>query len=96
MVYNSNEKKIILFTIQGCVPCLSFKPLVEKVAKELNWKLEIYDLMKASFDIKKMAHTLDINVFPTIVVINGENINKIEGSVSENKIKSSLQDSREK
>ena len=83
-------KKVILFTIQGCAPCEELKPMFKKTTKEKGWTGEIYDLTKADIEIKKMAHTFDITIFPTILIFNGDKVDKLEPPIKKEKLEGML------
>lgn len=84
------EKKIIFFSLKGCSKCEQLKPIFEKIAAELNLPYEIYVLPDAPRDIKKLVYTHNIEVFPTILSISGEEVKKIEGLKPESVLKDFL------
>jgi thioredoxin-like negative regulator of GroEL len=84
------DKKIIYFSLKGCVQCAQYKPIFEKVANELKLPFELYVLPDAPFDVKKLVYKHSIETFPTILVINGETVSKQEGLKPETKLKEFL------
>lgn len=84
------DKKIIYFSLKGCSQCEMFKPVFEKVLKELNLPYDIYVLPDAPFDIKKLVYKHNIQTFPTTLTIAGEIVNKLEGAKTETKLKEFL------
>lgn len=84
------DKKIIYFSLKGCVMCGQFKPIFERVAGELALPYEIYVLPDAPFDVKKLVYKHSIETFPTILVIKGETAAKLEGAKTEAKLKEFL------
>jgi thiol-disulfide isomerase/thioredoxin len=84
------DKKIIYFSLKGCSQCEMFKPVFERVMKELNLPFELYVLPDAPFDVKKLVYKHSIQTFPTILVVNGENASKLEGAKTESKLKEFL------
>ncbi|MBP7791787.1 MAG: thioredoxin family protein [Candidatus Goldbacteria bacterium] len=85
-----DDKKIIFFSLKGCSKCEQLKPVFEKVAAELNMPYEAYVLPEAPREIKKLVYTYNIEVFPTILSINGDNVKKIDGLKTENALREFL------
>ncbi len=85
------DKKIIFFSLKGCSKCEQLKPLFEKVTTELNITYELYVLPDAPREIKKLVYTHNIEEFPTILSISGDNIAKLSGVKPESVLKQFLQ-----
>ncbi len=78
--------RIIFFSLAGCSMCEQFKPVFEKVAKEHNLTYEFYQLPDAPREIKLLVYKYSIEKFPTVLIMEGEKTEKIEGSVTESKL----------
>jgi thiol-disulfide isomerase/thioredoxin len=85
-----DEKRIIFFSLKGCSKCEQLKPVFEKVAAELNLAYETYILPDAPREIKKLVYTHNVEVFPSILSINGDNVKKIDGLKTENALREFL------
>ena len=80
-----NEKKVLIdFYADWCGPCQKLSPIVDKFAKEHS---EI-KVVRIDIDAQEdLADRYNIRSIPTLVVIeNGEEINRVIGLVSEEKI----------
>jgi thiol-disulfide isomerase/thioredoxin len=84
------EKRIIYFSLKGCSQCEMFKPVFERVLKELNLPFELYVLPDAPFDVKKLVYTHNIQTFPTTLVITADKVSKLDGAKTETKLKEFL------
>lgn len=84
------EKRIIFFGLVGCSSCEQLKPVFIKVANEMNLKYEMYELPNAPIEVKKLVYKHSIEIFPTILIIEGETVKKIEGAVTESKLREKL------
>jgi thioredoxin-like negative regulator of GroEL len=84
------DKKIIYFSLKGCSQCEMYKPVFERVMKETNLAYDLYVLPDAPFDIKKLVYKHNIQTFPTVLVVNGENVSKLEGAKTETRLKEFL------
>lgn len=73
------DKKIIFFSLKGCIKCEQLKPIFEKVVTELGMPYELYILPDAPREIKKLVYTHGIEVFPTILSITSDKVKKLEG-----------------
>jgi thiol-disulfide isomerase/thioredoxin len=85
------DKKVIFFSLKGCSKCEQLKPLFEKVAAELNIPYELYVLPDAPREIKKLVYNHNIEEFPSILSISGENVTKLSGLKPENVLREFLQ-----
>ena len=93
----SNEKKspdnskltLILFKADWCGHCKTFKPTWEKISELYNKKFNFvtYD---ADNQTKKFEE-YKVNVFPTILVKNGNNLMSYEGDRSFNDLNNFIQ-----
>ena len=83
-VIKSEKKVLIDFYADWCGPCQKLSPIVDKFAKEHN---EI-KVVRIDIDAQEdLADKYNIRSIPTLVVIeNGEEINRVIGLVSEEKI----------
>ncbi len=83
-VIKSEKKVLIDFYADWCGPCQKLSPIVDKFAKEHN------EIKVVRIDIdaqEELADRYNIRSIPTLVVIeNGEEINRVIGLVSEEKI----------
>ena len=80
-----NEKKVLIdFYADWCGPCQKLSPIVDKFAEEHS---EI-KVVRIDIDAQEnLADRYNIRSIPTLVVIeNGEEINRVIGLVSEEKI----------
>ncbi len=84
------DKKIIYFSLKGCHQCEQYKPVFDKVMKELNLPFEFYVLPDAPFDVKKLVYKHNIQTFPTVLTLAGETGVKLEGAKLESKLKEFL------
>jgi thiol-disulfide isomerase/thioredoxin len=84
------DKRIIYFSLKGCSQCEMFKPVFEKIMKELNITYELYVLPDAPFDVKKLVYKNNIQTYPTILMVEGENATKLEGAKPSVKLKEFL------
>ena len=80
-----NEKKVLIdFYADWCGPCQKLSPIVDKFAEEHS------EIKVVRIDIdaqEELADRYNIRSIPTLVVIeNGEEINRVIGLVSEEKI----------
>jgi|GEM_PF-2847740 len=85
------DKKVIFFSLKGCAMCEQLKPIFEKVAGELQMSYELYVLPDAPRDIKKLVYTYNIDIFPTILSIKGDSVEKLQGVKPESVLKEFLQ-----
>ena len=83
-VIKSEKKVLIDFYADWCGPCQKLSPIVDKFAKEHS---EI-KVVRIDIDAQEdLADRYNIRSIPTLVVIeNGEEINRVIGLVSEEKI----------
>ena len=83
-VIKSEKKVLIDFYADWCGPCQKLSPIVDKFAEEHS------EIKVVRIDIdaqEELADRYNIRSIPTLVVIeNGEEINRVIGLVSEEKI----------
>jgi thiol-disulfide isomerase/thioredoxin len=84
------DKKIIFLSLKGCHQCEQYKPVFDRVIKELNLPFEYYVLPDAPIDLKKLLYKNNIQTFPTVLTIAGGNVAKLEGAKLESKLKEFL------
>lgn len=83
-VLQSEKKVLIDFYADWCIPCQKLSPIVDKFAEKHN---EIKVVRINIDEQKEIANKFNIRSIPTLVVIeNGEEINRVVGLVSEEKI----------
>lgn len=79
--------KIIDFHATWCGPCKVQKPILEKVAKELNIAVEYVDIEESP----DVAQKYGIRAVPTLVMLKDEQIvNKLVGLQKESILKEKL------
>ena len=87
VISQDNQKKIIIFSAQWCSPCRMFKPVLEKISKEL----EIPFYMVNVDESQDLAAELNIRSVPTTFLYNSAGISTlIQGVKSEAEIKTLL------
>ena len=74
------EDKIIELYATWCTPCKDIAPRIEKIAKDLNIKLEKIDVDKNP----KLADSFRIEGIPTLILMkDGVEVGRVLGSISD-------------
>ena len=86
-ISQDNQKKIIIFSAQWCSPCRMFKPVLDKISKELNIPFYAINIDEES----ELATELNIRSVPTTFLYNSLNeVTTIPGIKPESEIISNL------
>jgi len=82
-------KCIVDFYADWCMPCQRMKPIFENVAKKLSGKIKFG---KLNIDgNEEIAQEYLVMSIPTLIFFsNGEEINRINGVISENELEKSI------
>ena len=64
-----NQKKIIIFSASWCAPCRMFKPVLDKISKELNIPFYAVNIDEEL----ELATELNIRSVPTTFLYNSSN-----------------------
>ena len=80
---------IIIFTLQGCKPCYDF---VNKIVKLLNDKKLRFTIMNVDdIDTAKSLKNIGIKAFPTMIIVEENNLIYYVGNCSEKRLKDILE-----
>ncbi len=86
-ISQDNQKKIIIFSAPWCQPCRMFKPVLDKISKELNIPFYAINIDEEL----ELATELNIRSVPTTFLYNSSNeITIIIGAKPELEIISNL------
>ena len=67
-ISQDNQKKIIIFSAPWCQPCRMFKPVLEKISKELEIPFYAINIDEEA----DLAQELNIRSVPTTMIYNSE------------------------
>ena len=89
--YKGHTPCLVDFYADWCRPCISIKPLMEKMAKKYKGKLIIY---KVNVDhAQEVCSAFDIQNIPTIMFFNiTDQPSKMVGAPSESELENAIQD----
>jgi len=80
--------KVLFCYADWCIPCKSYKPILEKVTSELKIPIQY---VNADYDVSTIQK-YEIQSIPTTIFISGEAVVfKKSGIISESELKSNLQ-----
>jgi thioredoxin 1 len=80
----SAEVRIIKFSAEWCKPCKDYKPVIDKVVKELKLDMQEVDIDKNP----NLANKFAVEGVPTTVFLDGDKeVARILGSVDEKFLK---------
>jgi len=80
-ISEADKHVVVDFWANWCVPCKMTKPVLEKLAKEYNDKIEFMPIdADASHDVLKQFNVISI---PTVLTHNGEVATRITGAQNE-------------
>ncbi len=83
------NKRILFFSSSSCKACKSFRPIVEKIAKEFGYVFNYIDVNKEP----AVAMTYEVmSGLPITVVENDEQIYRKVGASSEERFRKEIQD----
>lgn len=85
-ISQDNQKKIIIFSAPWCGPCRMFKPVLDKVSKELGIPFYAINIDEES----ELATELNIRSVPTTFLYTGTEVTTIIGAKPESEIISIL------
>lgn len=75
------EVRLIKFSAEWCGPCKEYKPVIDKVVKDLNLNMQEVDIDKNP----SLANKFAIEGVPTTVFLDGDReVARILGAVDEN------------
>jgi len=82
------NKTILFFSSSSCKACKSFRPIVEKIAKEFGYVFQYVDVNKDP----AIASDYGVMSLPTTVVENNGQTYKKVGASSEERFRKEIQD----
>ena len=86
-ISQDNQKKIIIFSASWCSPCRMFKPVLDKISKEMGIPFYTVNVDES----QDLAAELNIRSVPATFLYNSEGISTlIQGVKSEAEIKALL------
>lgn len=81
-ISQDNQKKIVIFSAPWCSPCRMFKPVLDKISKELEIPFYAINIDEE----QDLAAELNIRSVPTTFLYTGTEVTTIIGAKQESEI----------